>query len=540
MSTSAPTPSASSSTPRSTPSDRVEPLVDAAWLGRHLHDAGVRVVEVDVDDQAYNEGHIEGAVLWNVYADLKDDQYRTLDRDAIAALCAQSGIDDDTVVVFYGYAPALGFWLLELAGHRNIKLLDTSRSAWRQLGLPWSTASPRPVPTTFSRAPHTAGAGHQGRGRVAPRRSGVDDPGRSHARGVPGRAVLALRRFRARRPSRPHPRRHADPGQRSPRRGRCVRRPALARRRSTPRSIRSGRRSPTAPSAPAPQRPGSCSPTCSAGTTSVCTTGRGLSGAAPPMSPSNNDDPSFDRPERSRPPPGCPRHNHGSADDTKVRSMTTTTVRVAAIQAAPVLLDTEATIDRVDQLAAKAAADGAQLILFPETFVPGYPDWMWRTRPWHDGAWYQRLADQAVQVPGPATERLGEIAATHGVYLAVGIDERSNGDATLYNWMLYIADDGRLLGCHRKLMPTGGGRLLGNRRRLHPHGRRHAIRPRRWSHLLGELHADGPHGHVRPGRRHPRSRRPGTTPTSGFPTLRPHRQGRPLLRGRLRPRAERG
>ena len=140
--------------------------------------------------------------------------------------------------------------------------------------------------------------------------------------------------------------------------------------------------------------------------------------------------------------------------------MTTTTVRVAAIQAAPVLLDTEATIDRVDQLTAKAAADGAQLILFPETFLPGYPDWMWRTRPWHDGAWYKRLADQAVRVPGPATERLGEIAATHGVHLAIGIDERSTDDATLYNSMLYFADDGQLLGCHRKLMPTGGERLI--------------------------------------------------------------------------------
>ena len=149
MSTSTSTPPTSSSTPRSTPSDRVEPLVDAAWLGRHLHDATVRVVEVDVNGQAHNEGHIEGAVLWNVYADLKDDQYRTLDRDAFAALCAKSGIDDDTVVVFYGYAPAFGFWLLELAGHRHTKVLNTSRSAWQQLGLPWSTASPRPVPTTF-------------------------------------------------------------------------------------------------------------------------------------------------------------------------------------------------------------------------------------------------------------------------------------------------------------------------------------------------------------------------------------------------------
>ncbi len=286
MSTSVPTPSASSSTPRPTPSDRVEPLVDAAWLGRHLHDAGVRVVEVDVNDQAYNEGHIEGAVLWNVYADLKDDQYRTLDRDAFAALCAQSGIDEDTVVVFYGYAPALGFWLLELAGHRNTKVLNTSRSAWQQLGLPWSAASPRPVPTTFEpRTPTRPVQATRAELESHLAGSALDDPGRSHARGVRRRAVLALRWLRARRPGRPHPRRHAGPGQRSRRRGRRVRRPARRWRRSTPQSMRSRRRSPTAPSAPAPQRPGSCSPTCSAGTTSVCTTGRGPSGAAPPTVP---------------------------------------------------------------------------------------------------------------------------------------------------------------------------------------------------------------------------------------------------------------
>ncbi len=151
MSTSVPTPSAT--WPRPTPSDRVEPLVDAAWLGRRLQDTGVRVVEVDVDDRAYNEGHIEGAVLWNVYTDLKDDHYRTVDRDAFAALCARSGIDEHTVVVFYGYAPALGLWLLELAGHHNSKVLNTSRSTWQQLGLPWTAASARPVRSRFEARP---------------------------------------------------------------------------------------------------------------------------------------------------------------------------------------------------------------------------------------------------------------------------------------------------------------------------------------------------------------------------------------------------
>ncbi len=125
-------------------------LVDASWLARRLDDPSVRVIEVDVNDRAHNEGHIEGAVLWNVYSDLKDDQYRTLDRDALEALCARSGIDEDTLVVFYGYAPALGFWLLELAGHRNSTILDTSRSEWQQLGLPWCAAPAKPDPTGFA------------------------------------------------------------------------------------------------------------------------------------------------------------------------------------------------------------------------------------------------------------------------------------------------------------------------------------------------------------------------------------------------------
>jgi len=124
-----------------------------------------------------------------------------------------------------------------------------------------------------------------------------------------------------------------------------------------------------------------------------------------------------------------------------------------------VFLDRDATIDRVSELTAKAAADGAQLVLFPETFVPGYPDWVWRTTPWSDGDWYRRLAEQSVTVPGPATDRLGSIAAEHGIYLAVGIDERDAAGGTIYNSLLYIGPDGALLGCHRKLMPTGGERL---------------------------------------------------------------------------------
>jgi nitrilase len=135
-------------------------------------------------------------------------------------------------------------------------------------------------------------------------------------------------------------------------------------------------------------------------------------------------------------------------------------VRVAAVQAASVFLDREATIDRVAELTAKAAGDGARLVLFPETFVPGYPDWVWRTGPWRDAAWFARLADQAVTVPGEALDRLAEIAADNEVHLAVGIDEREPNGSTIYNTLVYLGPDGTYLGKHRKLMPTGGERLV--------------------------------------------------------------------------------
>lgn len=85
-------------------------------------------------------------------------------------------------------------------------------------------------------------------------------------------------------------------------------------------------------------------------------------------------------------------------------------VTVAAVQAAPVFLDREATVDKAAGLIKQAAADGAQLVAFPETFVPTYPDWIWRTTPWTDGAagWYERLVSAAVTIPSPTTEALGK------------------------------------------------------------------------------------------------------------------------------------
>jgi nitrilase len=136
------------------------------------------------------------------------------------------------------------------------------------------------------------------------------------------------------------------------------------------------------------------------------------------------------------------------------------TVRVAAVQATPVYLDREATVERAVALIEEAAANGARLIVFGEAFVAGYPDWVWRTRPWHDGAWFQRWAEQAVSVPGPATERLGEAARAAGAWVAIGINERPTNGSTIYNSLLYLDDHGEVAGVHRKLMPTGGERLV--------------------------------------------------------------------------------
>ncbi len=133
-------------------------------------------------------------------------------------------------------------------------------------------------------------------------------------------------------------------------------------------------------------------------------------------------------------------------------------VTVAAVQATPVFLDREATADKVCALVKEAAAAGAELIVFGESFIPAYPDWVWRTPAWSDGEFVQRLYAQAVSVPGPTLQRIGEAAAEANAYVVIGVTEIEGG--TLYNTLLYLGPDGRLLQRHRKLMPTGGERTV--------------------------------------------------------------------------------
>ncbi|MEN2433613.1 carbon-nitrogen hydrolase family protein [Comamonas sp. F1-6] len=134
--------------------------------------------------------------------------------------------------------------------------------------------------------------------------------------------------------------------------------------------------------------------------------------------------------------------------------------KVAAVQASPVFLDTPATIDKVCRLISEAAAGGAQLVVFPEVFVSAYPYWSWVGTPVEGSPWFQKLCESAVEVPGPEMARVAQKARECGVYVAIGINERAiNSITTIFNTMLLIGADGKLLGRHRKLVPTWAEKL---------------------------------------------------------------------------------
>jgi nitrilase len=141
-------------------------------------------------------------------------------------------------------------------------------------------------------------------------------------------------------------------------------------------------------------------------------------------------------------------------------------VRVACVQAEPVILDREATLDKLAVLTAEAKAAGASLVVFPETFLPAYPSSAWAKylAGWADPrakASFAMLARESVEVPGPAADRLGEIARDNEVWLVTGVNERDPGNpGTLYNALLYHSPEGELAVHHRKLVPTNHERLV--------------------------------------------------------------------------------
>jgi nitrilase len=141
-------------------------------------------------------------------------------------------------------------------------------------------------------------------------------------------------------------------------------------------------------------------------------------------------------------------------------------ITVACVQAEPAVLDRDATLEKLDRLTRDAAGEGAKLVVFPEAFVPVYPSSTWARHlaGWADDrakAAFARIAREAVAVPGPAADRLGEIAAAHEVWLVTGVTEIDpERPGTLYNSLLYHAPDGTLALKHRKLVPTNHERLV--------------------------------------------------------------------------------
>ena len=138
-------------------------------------------------------------------------------------------------------------------------------------------------------------------------------------------------------------------------------------------------------------------------------------------------------------------------------------VRVAAVQATPVVLDAEATVEKTVDLIGKAAAEGAKLVVLPECFVSLYPSGAWAAAgarfEGFDELW-ERLWQSAVDVNGPLVQRLVDACAQHDVGLAIGVNEREDQrPGTLYNTLLLIGPDG-VLHRHRKTMPTMHERLV--------------------------------------------------------------------------------
>ncbi|MFH1935305.1 MAG: carbon-nitrogen hydrolase family protein [Pseudomonadota bacterium] len=141
--------------------------------------------------------------------------------------------------------------------------------------------------------------------------------------------------------------------------------------------------------------------------------------------------------------------------------------KVAVVQASPILFNREATIEKTCRLIREAAEKDVKLILFPEAFIPAYPRGLSfgavvGSRSSAGRLTWQRYWENAVDVPGPAVETIGEAVQEAGVYLAIGVIERDTqfSQGTLYCTLLYFGPDGMLLGKHRKLKPTGSERLI--------------------------------------------------------------------------------
>ena len=136
-------------------------------------------------------------------------------------------------------------------------------------------------------------------------------------------------------------------------------------------------------------------------------------------------------------------------------------VKVAAAQLAPVFLNRDATVEKARSVILEAGKAGAELVAFPETFLPGYPYFAVYLPPTHIDRYMERVYDQAVSIPSDATKVLGAAAREAGCTVVMGLNEREGG--TIFNSQLFIGPDGEIMGHRRKLVPTFEERMVWGR-----------------------------------------------------------------------------
>lgn len=130
----------------------------------------------------------------------------------------------------------------------------------------------------------------------------------------------------------------------------------------------------------------------------------------------------------------------------------------AAIQAAPVYLEQEASTEKACTLIEEASKKGAELIALPEVFIPGGPYWAWHMGLRDGIPFFVQLFDNSVEIPSEVTRRLGETAKKCNVYVVIGVNERDK--KSLYNTLIFFNNQGEIIGKHRKLKPTGAEKLV--------------------------------------------------------------------------------
>src|ERR1700730_15800495 len=131
-----------------------EALVSTQWAAQHLHDANMRLLEVDLDTSAYEQGHIPGAVGWNWQTQLQDNIRRDLiQKEALEQLLEKSGISNDTTILLYGdnnnWFASYAFWQLKYYGHQNVRLINGGRKKWIEEKRPLTTEATKVNPTTY-------------------------------------------------------------------------------------------------------------------------------------------------------------------------------------------------------------------------------------------------------------------------------------------------------------------------------------------------------------------------------------------------------